>query len=116
MEEGLHAKMEEGLHTKMEEGLHTKMEKGLHTWPKERRGWRGFCHDWLATDSQQPGLVEEAEVDHVAIKEGVKQVRINVGEKQVRINEAVNSNQNRTGPQRVDLYMELDLLTNSRLK
>ena len=73
-------KMEEGLHTKMEEALHIKMEERLHTWPKERRGWRGFCHNWLAPDSQHSGLVEEAEVDHVAIKERVKQVRINVGE------------------------------------
>ena len=61
------------------------MEGGLHTWPKEKRSWRGFCHDWLAPDSQKSGLVEEVEVDHVAIKEGTKQVRIKEGKKQVRI-------------------------------
>ena len=57
----------------------------MHTLPKEKRSWRGFCHDWLAPDSQKSGLVEEVEVDHVAIKEGTKQVRIKEGKKQVRI-------------------------------
>ena len=80
-----------------------QMEEGLHTWPKEKRSWRGFCHDWLASDSQKSGLVEEVEVDHVAIK---KQVRIKEEEKQVRIVEAPDPNQKVTGPQRVDLYID----------
>ena len=66
----------------------------MHTWPKEKRSWRGFCHDWLAPDSQKSGLVEEVEVDHVAIK---KQVRIKEGEKQVRIVEGLHRQRTHTG-------------------
>ena len=47
-----------------------KMEEGLHTWPKEKRS---FCHDWLP--SHDSHLKKEVEDQHLAIKEGAKQVK-----------------------------------------
>ena len=82
------------------------MEGGLHTWPKEKRSWRGFCHDWLAPDSQKSGLVEEVEVDHV---EGAKQVRIRKKKKRSGLIEQLIQirRELHLSSQRVDLYIYL---------
>ena len=61
-----------------------KMEEGLHTWPKEKRS---FCHDWLA--SQGSHLKKEVEDEHLAIKEGAKQVKVKEGAKEVKVKEGV---------------------------